>query len=1578
MDKGNIVQLDYNPEEAFYTIDLQIKNQTIPALIDTGANINLLNKETYEEIKDEDNVSIVEPNQSQGTAINGSKFQIHKTVKVSGCYFKGAEEKQLTLIFGVLDTSFCKAMISLRSLKDLQIIIDTGQNQLVIPNNEENIRILATKLSKKQYEDMKGKDKWDNFITAPKRKGGHTMENLAPQIRNLQEDYRQNGEDIMKTEGLMENKCPSLCGTVYMYLKGFGETYPKFCNMTNEAIIELAQSKQMFLPPPHGKRFLRIVDIMGKASVAKLTEEIPSQLVEAFIVKMKNFSRNIKNLSEAHTGSRKELLEKLEPLWTQVEYITITYGLLLGVCSTIYDQKTTSFGTMSNDKLVNTGKNKIIAEELINKQEGEANDTKVGSLTTEKNFIKTLNIKKEDGNPVGSREASISEMWEEERKRNEGIEKALLERKDEQTIKETVRAKRFKENPQEDEFRQELYEISRMNKPELLENLKQYSHAGALSEIFDDATRQNEEEFMRNLSKVKLMRYENETQIIEDLIPMEIRAYFFRVWDLLEDKDFIAKAVSAPTLGCPDFNKYSENNFNSIRYASYLPIEKVMANSLAALIFKSEELNKILDEFKLVKLEIIAIAFTGFQMWSLHERHLGEALSRYTIRAFLKNNSIESGEISKMPTSSNKLEEDIVESELETRVRRGIMIQGQYSPFQNLMSAIKKKPESNQAIVETNIQKLDIQDMTDPQKQNLIKINDIISQEKRKLLRQLEEDREKAAEQRDVDDSRNLRIGAVKEGEDEGESEEEDENLHEEDSEEEDGQKKVKFNLEMNQVKEFQPGPCQVINGLLIPIEDEMGNGYDNSESKEDIQERLKILFRNEQDAEPFLEQSRIAEQSTHSRNQRHDGRSKPKLSFYIPPFPRKGIKDFRGNLNGQNFLTNVQCYTHVLHNCYERNNPCYVGPMTECYEKLAEEDSKKIRIGGTTYQKKDWAINPVGRKKWMSNAKNIIQTENWKLPPKGLKSFVSILITTESDGVLKNIFENFDSICRAEQGKKSRKVREQGDQLVKRFTEFLTIELTQGEKIDEEDLKNKHFGKLKEKWRIGPILSRFLNKTIIWIFGSVIIAGNKKEFKPERIVVNDTGNSDLTACALSNDGQYAYRVKILDKEIFIQMQKNLQHHESQEKIIPIANLSEYYEKNTNETEEELLYEPKLSHLGNKCIKKQAGWRFITKNHNSNANSISLNYEILPTPVETEQVAGSAYASTQFDLRDYYSQIPCEAVAAVISCVKCKGKIYFNKRGAQGLSQSVYYAQTLSNKILKRIGDSLLHQKEGKVKVTKKSLKQLREEADIVEKEIWGEKAWKLLPTEESFKDAIPEDEKILSIIDNALEKMRLPKQTLYTNDLQEENDELEETMYTKLMKSQNLLEDESQVDNTQNILEKEIQVREGKLIKSANIIDDLLVTTTDAILKNQEGQEVMLLHLRFHALILKQIMSNLHYLSKRGRVMKMNPLKSNLASGTVSFLSKVFVRGRKIVDANAFQYLKEDRGLPLTVNDLQSFAASVRYISDFLQNLSPILHPINEFCKKGGGMSKIDYDKNKKLKDSVTLIKKMISYLTS
>ena len=49
---------------------------------------------------------------------------------------------------------------------------------------------------------------------------------------------------------------------------------------------------------------------------------------------------------------------------------------------------------------------------------------------------------------------------------------------------------------------------------------------------------------------------------------------------------------------------------------------------------------------------------------------------------------------------------------------------------------------------------------------------------------------------------------------------------------------------------------------------------------------------------------------------------------------------------------------------------------MTDCYEKLAEEDPKKIRIGGTTYQKKDWAINPVGRKKWMSNAKNIIQTE--------------------------------------------------------------------------------------------------------------------------------------------------------------------------------------------------------------------------------------------------------------------------------------------------------------------------------------------------------------------------------------------------------------------------------------------------------------------------------------------------------------------------------------------------------------------------------------------------------------------------
>ena len=1641
MEKANIVELEYDPVDSFYTIDLMIRNIFVPTLIDTGANINLISQEIYEKIKGDEGVQILENSQgSQGTAIDGSKFNITRTVVIPGCYFKGAKEKQLTLTFGVLNTPFCKAMISLKSLKELQIIIDTGQNHLVIPNKEENIRILTTKWSKQQYEDLKGRDKWDNFITAPKNKGGHTIDSLAPQIRSIQRQYSEDGGNIMKLEGLMENKCPSLCGTVYMYLKGFGETYPRLCNMTNENILELAQSKQMYLPPPHGRRFLRIVEIMKKANVEKLKDKIPRQLVETFIIKMKHLANNIKNLSEAHTGSRKELYEKLEKVWTQSEYITIAYGLLIGISGILYDQKTTPFGSISNDKWVNKGNNRIIAEQLRNKleievapedqeegelkeenlsrdpqksegesfpdilQEVEVAPNKVGSLTTEKNFTQTLNIKREDGTPgLIERESSIAELCEDEKKRNEEIEKELLGEDNIQITKQTMRARRFRQNPQEDEFQKEVTEISSMTKPELLENLKQYSHVRALSEIFDDSTRQKEEEFMGNLQKAKLIKYEQEVQIIEDLIPIQVRAYFFRVWDLLENKEFVAKAIKAPTLGCPKFNKYKEDNFNSIRYCNYLPIEKVLANALAALIFKSKELNEILEKFGLIKLELIAIAFIGFQMWSLHEIHLGESKSRYTIRAFLKNNSIEAGEISKLPTASNQLEEDTVEEELLNRVRRGIMIQGQYSPFQNLMSAIRKKPENNQAIVETNIQNMDIKDMTNPQKENLIKINEIITEEKRELLRQLDEEKQNRKCNKGEENG-GYRIGAARNDRDkedeEGELEEENlsrdpqkrerrsfpDLLHESDESKDEAIKRVKFNLEMNQIKEFEPGPCQIINGLVIPIEEEMGDIRNKSERKKEIEERMKILFKNEEDAEPFLEQSRIAEQSTHSRKKKSDKEKKDKLSFYIPPYPRKQIKDFKGNLNSQNFLTNAQCYTHVLHNCYERNNPCYVGPMADCYDKMAGTEEKQIKIGGVGYKKKEWAENPVGRKRWMRNARNIIQTESWKIEPKGLKSFATIIISTESDGTLKNIFENFDSTCRAGQGKKSRKVREQGDQLVKKFTEFLTLELTQGSTLDEEELRKKTFEELKEKWEIGPIISRFLNKTIIWIFGSVIIAGNRKEFKPEKLIVNDTGNSEITACALSNNGQYAYRVKILNKEIFTEMQKNLQHHEIQEKFIPITNISEYYEKDATKKEEELYYEPKLEHIGEKCIKKQAGWRFITKNHNSNANSISLNYEILPTPAYTENVAGSAYASTQFDLRDYYSQIPCDSVAAVISCVRCKGKIYFNKRGAQGLSQSVYFAQTLSSKILKEIGDNLLKQVECEAPATKKTIKQLRDEAEIAEEEYWGKDAWKLLPTEESFKDAIPENEEILTIIDNALRKMRIRKTgepfqrssnfenqnemdpfQISSNDMEHgrEEEERGETMYKKLIKSQ-------------NIDESELELGEGKLIKSANIIDDLLITSTDAILEEQEGQEAMFLHLKIHALILKQIMSNLHYLSKRGKVMKINPLKSNLASGTISFLSKTFVRGRKIIDPNAFQYLREDRGLPQTVSELQSFAASVRYIAEFLQNLSPILHSINEFCKKGGGMAKIDYEKNHKLGESIALIKKMISYLTS
>ena len=287
------------------------------------------------------------------------------------------------------------------------------------------------------------------------------------------------------------------------------------------------------------------------------------------------------------------------------------------------------------------------------------------------------------------------------------------------------------------------------------------------------------------------------------------------------------------------------------------------------------------------------------------------------------------------------------------------------------------------------------------------------------------------------------------------------------------------------------------------------------------------------------------------------------------------------------------------------------------------------------------------------------------------------------------------------------------------------------------------------------------------------------------------------------------------------------------------------------------------------------------------------------------------------------------------------------------------FAQNLSETITRNINDGILKQPWEKNSNSNtledshprtETLEELRRLAAEDEANFWRQNDWDLMEIEDSYNDAIPDDATILDVIDRAWNSQEIDQESQDTN--------TEGLLYEDLLKSEGL------TDQRGN--------QTGIFIQNSALLDDLLFTTTTALKKEYKGMPTEFFHTQIHLWIIKQTLSNIKEVSVRGKVMKISPSKSNLGAASTVFLGKIFHRGVKLFDIESYKHLKLNLKLPENGAELSSFAASIRYLTDFIQNLSSLLQPINQQIKKGAGLARINYEINPQLREAIQLIKKL------
>ena len=435
-----------------------------------------------------------------------------------------------------------------------------------------------------------------------------------------------------------------------------------------------------------------------------------------------------------------------------------------------------------------------------------------------------------------------------------------------------------------------------------------------------------------------------------------------------------------------------------------------------------------------------------------------------------------------------------------------------------------------------------------------------------------------------------------------------------------------------------------------------------------------------------------------------------------------------------------------------------------------------------------------------------------------------------------------------------------------------------------------------------------------------------RANFQPNKIFTvgqpKKEKKEDIAVLAMDEEANQIFKVHISDNDITTAVMYKLTNDKAEELEIPELIKMIQKEKQGRQEDQELRYIPShLQFINMKIYKKRKACRIITNSRATNKHSRAV-ATYLQSYESIQKILAKGHSYTGVDLTQCFLQLPCDPLSSFINCGIYRGLQYVPLCTTMGAAQSCLYATTLNQTLTSNINDDLVLQKMVKPRKADHTPLAAVTLPPMTSKETYHIKA----PLGRPGNDAA----------------MRR---------IQEEIDgKREETDYHPF----NMTEEQRHAFK--------LEGDNHQVVDNTAMIDDIVLTTTNLIeripIREENREEVVL---SIHVLLQKQLMLNLYQCSDRNEKeftpAKINLRKSTFASKAISFVGRVFTRGKEIINWSDFKKRASALDtLPQNGKELAGTLSFLNYFSQHIPKLQYFAHPLRELLKTHPQLTKINW----------------------
>ena len=435
-----------------------------------------------------------------------------------------------------------------------------------------------------------------------------------------------------------------------------------------------------------------------------------------------------------------------------------------------------------------------------------------------------------------------------------------------------------------------------------------------------------------------------------------------------------------------------------------------------------------------------------------------------------------------------------------------------------------------------------------------------------------------------------------------------------------------------------------------------------------------------------------------------------------------------------------------------------------------------------------------------------------------------------------------------------------------------------------------------------------------------------RASFRPNKILTvgqpKKEKKEDIAVLAIDEEANQIFKVHISDNDITTAVMYKLTNDKAEELEIPELIKMIQKEKQGRQEDQELRYIPStLQFINMKIYKKRKACRIITNSRATNKHSRAV-ATYLQSYESIQKILAAGHSYTGVDLTQCFLQLPCDPLSSFINCGIYRGLQYVPLCTTMGATQSCLYATTLNQTLTSNINDDLVLQKMVKPRKADHTPLAAITLPPMTSKETYHIRAPLGRPGNDAAMRRIQEE------IDGKREEI----------DYHPFNMTEEQRHAFKL-----------EGDNHQ-------------IVDDTAMIDDIVLTITNLIERipvREENREEVILSM--HVLLQKQLMLNLYQCSDRNEKeftpAKINLRKSTFASKAISFVGRVFTRGKEIINWSDFKKRASALDtLPQNGKELAGTLSFLNYFSQHIPKLQYFAHPLRELLKTHPQLTKINW----------------------